>query len=263
MIFWILWIIGVVITIITRVIINELCYSTYDSIHNKKKYVQIIMHILAILCIILVGGILVAKFIGMFYNFNFFQFAALAIIPSILTYLVGWFILGLKYFKRCLSQICFLVVFIISIIGWTILISNYNRNYYKNIDISTETIIEQIQERQLLYFCNVPVQQISGKIKGYSTLGTGSVTGSISTADNLFYWYIGENTEGLYDTAPASNSHIIFIDDKKTPYVEILNYYKYTKKINYNNETTKFYDEQRWVEYNFYLPEEIMMYKLE
>ena len=37
MIFWILWIIGVVITIITRVIINELCYSTYDSIHNKKN----------------------------------------------------------------------------------------------------------------------------------------------------------------------------------------------------------------------------------
>ena len=140
---------------------------------------------------------------------------------------------------------------IISGAGWSIPIAKYN----KNIEVVTATIAEEPEERQLLYFCNIPVQNISGKIGKYS--------GNISTTEELPYWYASESNEALYDTSTASKSKIIFIEEDEIPKVEITSYTKQTKTVNHNNGKEKIEILGTWEQYVFYLPEEIMQYELQ
>lgn len=260
MVFWILWGIGIIITIGTRIGICVFADEDGENwMEKKSKPVRVIMNLLVIICIILVGGIANGKWLGNFSSEDEIRVYILAaIFPAILTYVVGYFVLGLYHFKNRISQICFKVVFIISIIAWTIPICNYNRN----IEKITETITST-QERNLLYFCNIPVQEISGKISGSSYLGSGKISGSISTSDELSYWYANKNNEGKYDSAPARNSKIVFISNEKKPYLEIISYCTYTKEINHNNGGEKTTTDKEWKEYIFYLPEVIMQYSLE
>lgn len=247
------------ITIGTRITINEL--TKYDGdIESRSKPVQVIMNLLAIICIILVGGIANGKWLGNLANEEnrIWVYILWAIIPALATYFVGYLVLGLYHFPRLFSQICFIVVFIISIIGWTIPICNYNRN----IEKITETVITSTQERKLLYFCNIPVQEISGNIFGSSFLENGSISGSISTSDELSYWYANENNEGKYGSVSASSSKIVFISNEEKPYLEIITYNTYTKTINHNNGREFNTIGKKWTEYVFYLPEAIMQYSL-
>lgn len=257
--FWVLWFIGIGITIVTRITINKL--TNYDEgIENRSKPIQVIMNLLAIICIVLVGGIANGKWLGNFASEDGIGIYILAaIIPAILTYLVGFFVLGLYNFTSIFSQICFIVVFFISIIGWTIPICNYNRN----IETITETTITSTQERKLLYFCSIPVQEISGNISRSSFLGSGSISGNISTSDELSYWYANEKNEGKYGSVTASSSKIIFISDEEKPYLKIISYCTYTKNINHNNGGEDTITDKEWKEYVFYLPEAIMQYSLD
>lgn len=262
MIFWILWIIGIVITIITKFSINKSiekgkCNEKYISQLEQKT--QILLHLLVIVCIILVGGIAVAKFVGMFYRVPFWGQILIGIIPAFFTYMVGYMILGLWDFGDIRSQFCFVLVFIISIFGWTILINNYNRN----IEDVTEVIIEQTQERKLLYFCNVPVQEITGEVNGSSSILGGSVSGSIDTTHELTYWYVNESGKGLFDTSPANSSEIEFLEEGETPYVELLYYYQCQKRIDHNTGSETIYEQNRWTQYVFHLPKTIMQYTLD
>ncbi|MGN1301618.1 MAG: hypothetical protein ACI4U9_03745, partial [Clostridia bacterium] len=184
------------------------------------------------------------------------------IIPAILTYLVGFNVLGLNHFDNFGTQLCFLVVFIVSIIGWTIPISKHNIEYYQNIEVTTETIMVQDQKRQLLYFCNIPVQEISGSVSGSSSFGFGSVSGKTSTSNELPYWYANENGEGKYDSALASSSTIVFIEDGEKPYVEIITSRNQTTTTNHNNGTESITTNSEWTQYIFYLPEAVMQYPL-
>lgn len=275
--FWVLWWIGIGITIVTRIVINMItyCKDNKDSygfrcsrcqqancnadICSKSPIVQIIMHILVIICIILVGGIAVGKFLGMFYEGGVISQVLFAIIPAALTYFVGWVVLGLYYFENNRSQICFLVVFVISIVGWTASISKYNQN----IEMLQETVIAEKQDRQLLYFCNIPVQEISGTVSGNVALGTGNISGNITTSNELSYWYANQDGEGKYDSAPANSSKIIFLEENEiSPYVEIVKYQVQNTKINHNNGKEEMAVNNEWVEYYFYLPKEIMQYSL-
>lgn len=257
--FWVLWFIGIAITIGTRIAIYYLTYYDNDNIEDRSKPVQVIMNILAIICIILVGGIANGKWLGNFAGEErIWVYILAAIIPAVLTYVVGFLVLGLDHFSNGISQIVFIVVFIISIIGWTKQICNYNRN----VETITETTITSTQERELLYFCNIPVQKISGKISGSSVLGTGSISGSISTSDELPYWYANESNEGKYGSVKASDSKIVFISDEEKPYLEIISYSTYTKTINHNNGREYSETDKEWKEYIFYLPEVIMKYEL-
>ena len=283
--FWVLWFIGIVITIGTRIAINKLTscpyyYGKYHSceenpycsryyyIESNSKRTQIIIYVFVIICIILVGGIANGKWLG-FSSLEYFlefgeyldiwEYIIAGIIPCIITYIVIYFVLGLYHFKYDISNMIFIVVLIISIIGWTIPICNYNWN----IERVTETTITSMQERKLLYFCNIPVQEVSGKISGSSILGGGSISGSISTSDELPYWYANENNEGEYDSVEASSSKIVFITDEENPYLEIITYRTYTKTINHNNGREDTETDKVWEEYIFYLPEAIMQYSLE
>lgn len=263
MIFWILWVIGFVITIITNCLLNKSMkkntpFMAKKYISELKQETQILLHLLVVVCIILVGGIAVAKFVGMFYEFPFLVQILIGIIPASLTFRAGYVILSLGDFDDVRSQFCFVGVFIISIIGWTILINNYNQN----IEDVTEVIVEQTQERNLLYFCNVPVQGITGEVNGNSSILGGSVSGSIDTTHELTYWYTNESGKGLFDTAPANSSEIEFLEEG-TPYVELLNYYQCKKIVDHNTGLESVYEENRWTQYIFHLPKTIMQYTLD
>lgn len=266
--FWVLWFIGIVIVIGTRIAINKL--SRNVDVYNNNKIVQIVINLLVIICIVLVGGIIVAKWIGNFANVDMFSCSIaenvigitivgiLTIIGAAITYVVGFAILGLYHFDKRWLHICFVVVFVFSVIGWSIPICNYNRN----IEKTTETIVEQKQERQLLYFCNIPVQEISGTISGSSFIGIGSVSGEITTTENLPYWYLNQNGEGIYDSVATTSSKIVFIEDNESPYVEVISYATQIITINNNNGTEKTATDKTWTEYVFYLPKAIMQYNL-
>ncbi len=271
MIFWILWAVGIVITIITKCLLtsalkpvienegmwNERKVSPYVS--QIKLHKRIILHLLVFVCIILVGGIAVAKFMGMCYEAPFWGQILIGIVPALLTYVVGYVILALDDFDNAKSQVCFIVIFIVAILGWTMLINDYNRN----IEDVTETSIEQTQERNLLYFCNVPVQEITGEISGSSSIFGGSVSGNIDTTHELTYWYVNENGKGIFDAVSANSSEIDFIEEGESPYVEIISYYQCKKRVDHNIGFESISEESRWNQYVFHLPKTIMQYSLE
>lgn len=259
MIFSVLLVIGIAITFVTRIVICNLTgFFSYYSIEDcSSKHVQVIMNLLEIICISLVGGIVNGIWISII-GHNVLDIIFTIIIAGV-GYILLFLAFGLYKFSNRFSHVCFIVVFIISTIAWSISICNYNRN----IETITETAITSTQERKLLYFCNIPVQDISGQISGSFVRGTGSVSGSISTSNELSYWYVDENDEGQYDSAVASDSKIVFVSDEVKPYVEIMSYSTYTKIINHNNGKENTTTDKEWKEFIFYLPEAIMQYSLD
>lgn len=260
--FWVLWFIGIAVTIGTAIAVRSITWYDDETIEeNCGKPMQVFMNLLVIICIVLVGGIANAKFLGMWAtsDIKIWTYILIGLVPSILTYLVGYFVLKLYSFSNVFSQICFILVFIISIVGWTIPISKYNRN----IETTKETTVTSSEERNLVYFCNLPVQEVSGEISGASIIGIGGVSGDISTSNELPYWYANEKNECLFGTATASNSKIIFITDNEKPYLEIKNYCTYTKSINHNNGKEDSVTDKEWTEYIFHVPEAIMKYSLD
>ena len=264
--YWILFTIGVVITIGTRIAIYFMTYYD-DDIDECNLISRILIHIFVAICISLVGGIIVGKWIGILQLSEISGFLdwLLTIVFAIflpvgLTYIVGSWIMKFDAFNDR-SVICFIIIYVISVVGWSISICNYN----SNIEVSTEkAIINTKQERQLLYFCNVPVQKVSGNIKGRSMLGTGKVKGDVITTDELTYWYLNENGDGISDTALSANSVIDFIEEGEdvNPYVEIIEYCDKKTTTNNNNGQVSIEKNNLWTKYVFHLPKDIMEYNL-
>ncbi len=264
--FWYYWFVGIAITIITRIGINLLSYDSdiraYDHDHDyewKSNDVEFLMHIPVFICISLVGGIAVAKCLSTLgSNPNIWDYIFALVLGGIITYMVGWLILGLYHFERLVSQICFVVVFIISVLFWTISINNYN----KNIETTTEIVTTSTEERELLYFNNIPVQNVSGHIEGSSTIFAGSVSGNIKTTDEIPYWYIDKEGNGKYDKAQATSSTLNIASENDSPYVKITSYSKQKKTIDHNTGEELVEVLTTWKEYIFYLPEEVMQYPI-
>lgn len=263
--YWVLFAIGIVIAIGTRIAIYFIT-DYNECIDGCNKITRIIIHILVAISIVLVGGIIVGKWIGTirFSEINGFLDWLITIVfgicvPMILTYVVGSWIMNFEAFSE-VSVFLFIVIYIVAALGLSILIGKYN----SNIDITTETIINTKQERQLLYFCNVPVQKVSGNVRGHSTLGTGRVKGDITTTDELTYWYLNETGEGMSDTALTANSLIDFIEDGEDvdPYVEIIEYCDKKTTKNNNNGKVSIEKNNSWTQYVFHLPKDIMQYNL-
>lgn len=264
MVFWVIWFIGIGITIGTRILINVLTIDE-EEIYDRSGVVQIVMHILVMICICLVGGIANAKWLSGFSSsgdLSILAYITLLIVlggvPAFLTYFVGYWLLGLYHFDDGLSKTIFIATFIISIIGWNLSINEYNRN----IEVVNEVVEVQKQERKLLYFCNIPVQEISGEVYGSTIFGSGNVSGDITTSENLPYWYLNENGQGIYDSVSTNTSKLIFIDDNEVPYLQIIDYCMKKITINHNNGKKKSVDDKTWTEYHFYVPEEVMEYNL-
>ena len=239
----------IIMTVITRITLYMVTrpkgYGGKRDIYSNKKTL-IITHLFAIISLVLLAYFLTP---------TLFQGAKedvgimiIMIIISVLLYLVySYLLLGLDYFKPLPSQILFAIIFISSAI---ILTNNYN----ENVETVSETT-EQIEERTLLSFYSIPLQNVSGEIFA----GRDTISGEISTSDQIPYWYLNENTnKGLFDTAEAQESEIIFIETSKESYVEIITYTTLTTEINNNNHTQRVVDEQIEKKYNFYLPQEML-----
>ena len=255
--FWILWVIGIVITIVTRVLLES------DSWYNVEKFdrgKRIVATVFAIISIILVGGIANGLWLGLFANedIGIFGYIVAGIIPAVLTYIVGFILLGLDHFSSEITHVIFIAIFVISIIGWSMVITDYNRNF----DISTETVLTSTEERNLLYFCSIPVQEVSENDSESSTHGTIDISENITSIDELSYWYSNGEDEVLYDTANAKNSKIVFITEKQQPCVVIDSYKTVTTTINNNNGKKDEVTSKEWKEYTFHLPREILHYQL-
>ena len=254
-----LWgILFVAIAIIVTRIAVTICQG-YTYIYEDYKIARIIINTLLILFMILLGGIPIGHFLGTrFVSFFLTPMTiedlivrivvwVVTVLISIAVYVGYHFILGLYHFSeryRWLQNI-FRIVYVVSIIGWSIIVYQY----HSNIETTTQTILQSTEKRNLLSFCNIPVQNISGRIY-------------IDTTDNLPYWYLDENGEGAFDSSPATNSNIVFLEDNQSPYVEIMVYSTQTIEKNHNNGTEKTTTDHTWAEYTFYLPKTIMQYNL-
>lgn len=260
--FFILWLVGLVIAIVIGQIIRRIDFYTNDF--------SLLWLIPIIPSVILAGGIPSGLLINLIISILqedksiwAFLFVALIICAIVIIVCVGYWILGLNEVEwideiRDLINripIIYACVFIIGTGIWAGIINNY----YNNIEYIEETITIR-EERQLISFCNIPVQEISGNIRGSAILGTGGIHGDISTSNELPYWYINENGEGKYDSAIANNSKIIFFNDNQKPYIEIIVYRNQRKTINHNNDKEDVYVTSEAVEYIFHLPEEVMEY---
>jgi hypothetical protein len=266
--YWIIWFIGIIITIATRILIKRDLYA-YENFKEERTIINLLM----IICFVIVGGILIAKiscyeivFVCNSYHEIVCVVLLMILFACVVYVIIRSVFLGVDSVEILVreekTEALFVVSFILSIVVWSIPIYNYDQNYASNIEYITQTIVESKQERQLLYFCNIPVQEVSGKISGSSFLGNGSISGQIETSDNLSYWYLNQNGDGVYDSASTSASKMVFIDDNQSPYVEIVVYsIQYITK-NHNNGTEETFNHKTWTEYTFYLPKTIMQYNL-
>lgn len=252
---WIIWCIGLLVSMFVGTEIRK----PNPKISEKQSMVLIT------LCIIVTGGIIVGKWAGMLlggsfdYTIGDYMFILFFVLVGMLiTYIVGSAIIGLNEFVERWQQVYFIVIFILSVIAWTIPITNYN----KNIEIVKRNEVVSTTENQLVYFCNIPVQNISGEISGSSLIGTGNIRGSITTSDMIPYWYLDESGAAYYNSVIAQNSKIEFIEEDEKPYVKILSYQTQNVKLNHNNGKETIEVEAEWIQYVFYLPESIMQYNL-
>ncbi|MBQ8044486.1 MAG: hypothetical protein IJ272_10170 [Clostridia bacterium] len=262
-IYWTLWGIGWLFVVVTRIVLVAVDRDCDEYIAEKSVAYQVITITLMCICIALVGGIANALWIGVGiskdYSITTNVIGAIFIdlLPAVLTYVVGYFVLGLYKEDRFWVHTIFVVTFIVSIVLWAIPIGNYNYN----IDYKEETS-SSTEEYDLYYFCNIPVQQVSGNIDGSSFLGIGNVSGNISTSEELPYWYDNGSGEGLYDSVSADEAKIIFIQDGETPFVRIITYCKKEIEVDNNVGEESITEETYWKIYEFHLPREVMQYNI-
>ncbi len=252
---WILWFIGWIIAVITSLIIHK-----EGDILYENKVTKVIIILLKTISIFLVLGIATGVTIGSFVQNHSLDVETIIvemIALSIEIIVIGGILIALLFISLDFVIKNFLyisTVSIISIICWSIPICMYN----SNIEIITQTVIESQEERQILYFCNIPVQEVSGEIFGNFAI----TEGEISTSNELPYWYLNQNGEGIFDSASAESSKIVFIDDDKVARVNIIVYSDQEISKNNNNGTEKIKNVKKRYEYCFYLPKSIMQYPL-
>lgn len=251
-----------VIAIITRMSIENIVTSEayYIESNIENKFIIILLNVLASISIILVLGIINAEIICESLIIDIMGAILVPIVLVPIVCLLLYALIGLYAFSSKTSQIWFIVVLIISTIGWTNFIYNYKIDYKRNIETINETIITSEQERRILSFHDIPIQDVSGS---YSKSFL-SNRFFIATNDTITFWYANENGEGICDSVPIQSAKIVFLeDDQKYPYLHSCNYCSYTKTINHNNGKEKTIINNEWEEHIFYLPKDSVQYPIE
>lgn len=262
MLYGVLIFVGVVLVIVTAILNRQVA--------NQKKTItkstKIFLHLLVISCIFTIGGLcggwLFFGLIGEERSIPETIFVSLFVVSfNALICIIGHAILfgfqNESIFTK-ISHVCFVTVFILSSVFWGFQISGYNHN----IESVKETVVISNNEYKLYYFRNMPVQKVSGNISGDFVLGTGSISGNISTSDEIPFWYENENGSIVYGSVSAQSSTLAFISDNEVPNVEIVTYRTQTKTINYNNGKESTQTNAEWTEYYFHLPEEFKQFSL-
>lgn len=268
--FWITWFVGIALVVgvrIYRFVIDDKYWNSKKS----KKHENLIL-VLSLICIAIVGGIIVAKWVGNFalvFKCNeptdegnmctgctVFMIIT-TILGAAITYAVGYPILGFYRFDEIWANILAVVIFILSITAWSIPIWKYN----ENIEYKAETVTKT-EQRELIYFSGIPVKQAPGDISEDATLNSGEVKGEVSTSDEIAYWYVNKSGKGVQGKANSSNSEMDFFEEG-TAYVEIITNTTYTTKINHNNgKEGEAKEDSKSVKYIFHLPEYVTQYSM-
>jgi len=243
MIFLILGAVGVVLSVITIIL-------TY-CVNKTPNWLLTIMNGLSMIFTISLGF----GWLGSYFWAD--QSTSKGIFASIFMMLLGAVLInaivgGLTCYnkKGVMFWVILNIVIVLSITFWFFPTYNYN----KNIESRVETVAVSSEKRELIYFCNIPVQHVSGHIEGTTILGTGHISGEISTSDTLPYWYEDKNDEGIYDTAPAQESKLVFVENIEKPYLDIVVYGKQITRTNHNNGKVSKRVENKYTQYIFYLP---------
>lgn len=223
------------------------------------KYIYlIVLHLFVMFCISTVGGITDAKWITSIpiwetvEDFTLFDYfisvmvsALLYVLPMFLTFVVGYLVMGLIKFEFDISHTIFFLTFLVSVFGWCHYLNDYNVNIEYVIEESQETY-----ERELVFFYDIPMQEISE-----STLETsGQNSGYVFTVDEVPYVYLNEEGNGVWDFVPAEDSEIVFITEKGAPKLVIVTNISKEIKIDHNTDETSVVKEDYWNKYYFYLP---------
>ena len=119
--------------------------------------------------------------------------------------------------------------------------------YNDNFEIISSETVENVEKRKLLMFYDLPVQEISGKLQKGS--------GEINTENKIPYWYFTSEENVIYDTAPATETEIIFLDKCETPYLEIISHRKAKEARNRLNGRVSVLEEEKYKEYKVYFEE--------
>ena len=226
----------------------------------------VVLHLLVMFCVFTIGGIIDAMWVSNFLPFEgwnglgfggkvgvVLMLAFVIGIPVCLTFAVGSLVLGFEKFTNEWSIGIFLLTFVFSICFWC----DYIDKYDANVETTTE-IFESTEERELIFFYEIPVQQVSGSVSGSSTIFSGSVSGDIFTNDTVPYVYLNDQGNGSWDSAPAKDSEIIFIAEKEAPKIVIVTTTEKTIKIDHNVDESTVTDTKSWIKYYFYLPKTIV-----
>ena len=258
---------GIGVTVVMSVInwfaIDE---KTFKS-KNINHWINIIsLHLSVMFCIATVGGIIDAFWMAPLWfgikkaEFTGIEYIALTagcvlffILPALLTYIVGYWVMGLSNYTKKYSQVIFIVTFLVSIIFFC----DYIGKYDTNVEITTETQ-PVTEERELIFFYEIPVQDISGELYGSYTRGNGEIAGEIFSKDTVTYLYFNEEGKGEWDFAPVENADITFITEQDKPKVVIVTNIDKEIRIDHNSGKTEVLGENSWCEYHFYLPQSLI-----
>lgn len=262
-----LLLIGIGVTAVMS-IINWLAIDEETfKVKSPNHWINIIsLHLSVMFCIATVGGIIDAlwmaplwfgmkkvEFIGIEYIVLIAGCVLFFVLPAFLTYVVGYWVMGLSNYTKKYSQIIFVVTFLVSIIFFC----DYIGKYDTNIEITTET--QQVtEERELIFFHEIPVQDISGEVYGNFTRENGEVAGEIFSKDTVTYLYFNEEGKGEWDFAPVENADITFITEQDKPKVVIVTNVDKEIRIDHNSGKTEVLGENSWYEYHFYLPQALV-----
>ena len=255
---------GAITTIVMAIFIwNCVWDETFQVNHKAAKGYQIlhyagivVLHLLVMFCVFTIGGIIDAMWVSNFLpleSWNEFNFAEKALTVLLFSFVIGSLVLGFEKFTEEWSILIFVITFIFSIFFWC----NYINKYDANIETTTE-VVENQEERELIFFYEIPVQQVSGSVSGSSTIFRGSVSGDIFTVDTVPYVYLNSDGNGLWDSAPAKDSEIIFITEKEAPKIVIVTTTEKTIKVDHNVNESTVTDTKSWVKYYFYLPKSVL-----
>ena len=246
MIFWIIWICGLILTVMTFKISSR-CRDKFGENELLKENISKVQ-LLSILSMVMFDTLTP---IGIAYMFLIRQYATsptgiLVAFYSIIFITLGILVIvyhKLDFFYKTISRVILKSSFVISIVGWIGIFYIYDLN----IEVVTETFTET-EERELLSFNNIPIKDVSGHI--------GRFHGEITSTNEIPYWYLDVNTnDGLYDSAPPSDSRIKLIEDDETSYLEIVTSTTVTTEYNNYNGTQRTLNEETSEEYKFYLPQ--------
>ena len=256
MLYWILWIVGILCMVFSAILL-----------YNEEK---VVYYIIAGIGIFLGFGTLAGRFIGYYIGLNDIGSCVIgAIIIFVVEYgLYYWFYeewAGIDIFHNIFS-----IISIIILISGTIVfsfsgyISGHEKlEYNNNIEVMEPSSGPAwSHEYELLSFNNVPVQKISGELSGEMNsnifYGEGEISGSITTTDEIAYWFINKDGKGQYHTISPSVCYIIPVEDNVTPYVKVVTYRETQKTIDHNIEEESVEVLSEWKVYEFYIPKSLI-----